>query len=66
MADVTVQATVTYRVADPALAAGRLDFPVEPRTGTARARPLDQVATLLTELAQQPALDPLPRLAPAR
>ena len=37
-ADVTVQATVTYRVADPALAAGRLDFSVDPRTGTL-ARP---------------------------
>src|SRR6476620_7640948 len=56
-ADITVQATVTYRVADPALAATRLDFSIDPRTGAARARPLDQVATLLAELAQQPALD---------
>ncbi|WP_431728194.1 SPFH domain-containing protein [Verrucosispora sp. TAA-831] len=61
-ADITVQATVTYRVADPALAAGRLDFSVDPRTGRARARPLDQVATLLAELAQQPALDLLARV----
>jgi regulator of protease activity HflC (stomatin/prohibitin superfamily) len=60
--DVSVQATVTYRVADPALAATRLDFSVDPYRGTARARPLDQVATLLTELAQQPALDLLARL----
>jgi SPFH domain/Band 7 family protein len=60
--DVTVQATVTYRIADPALAASRLDFSVDPRDGQARARPLDQVATLLTELAQQPALDLLARL----
>src|SRR5690554_450320 len=60
--DVTVQATVTYRIADPALAAARLDFSVDPRAGRARARPLDQVATLLTELAQQPALDLLARL----
>jgi regulator of protease activity HflC (stomatin/prohibitin superfamily) len=60
--DVTVQATVTYRIADPALAASRLDFSVDPRDGRARARPLDQVATLLTELAQQPALDLLARL----
>jgi regulator of protease activity HflC (stomatin/prohibitin superfamily) len=61
-ADVTVQATVTYRVADPALAASRLDFSIDPRTGRARARPLDQVATLLAELAQQPALDLLARV----
>jgi SPFH domain / Band 7 family len=58
-ADVTVQATVTYRVADPALAAARLDFSIDPDDGTARARPLEQVATLLAELAQQPALDML-------
>ncbi|WP_026924482.1 SPFH domain-containing protein [Glycomyces arizonensis] len=61
-ADVTVQATVTYRIADPALAATRLDFSVDPYDGRARARPLDQVATLLTELAQQPALDLLVHL----
>ncbi|MFJ8686082.1 SPFH domain-containing protein [Micromonospora wenchangensis] len=61
-ADITVQATVTYRVADPALAAARLDFSVDPRTGRARSRPLDQVATLLAELAQQPALDLLARV----
>ncbi|WP_369431923.1 SPFH domain-containing protein [Glycomyces amatae] len=61
-ADVTVQATVTYRIADPALAAARLDFSVDPYRGRARARPLDQVATLLTELAQQPAIDLLARL----
>jgi regulator of protease activity HflC (stomatin/prohibitin superfamily) len=61
-ADVTVQATVTYRIADPALAATRLDFSVDPYHGQARARPLDQVATLLTELAQQPALDLLARV----
>src|SRR5689334_2747942 len=31
-ADVTVQATVTYRVSDPALAAARLDFSIDPDT----------------------------------
>lgn len=56
-ADVTVQATVTYRIADPALAAARLDFSIDASKGVARSRPLDQVATLLGELAQQPALD---------
>ena len=56
-ADVTVQATVTYRIADPELAALRLDFGIQPRTGRPTGRPLDQIATLLTELAQQPAID---------
>src|ERR671919_649308 len=32
-ADVTVQATVTYRIDDPALAATRLDFSVDPYRG---------------------------------
>ncbi|GIG58082.1 hypothetical protein Lfu02_24540 [Longispora fulva] len=56
-ADVTVQATVTYRIKDPALAANRLDFSIDPVTGAWRAQPLDQLATVLAELAQQPALD---------
>jgi regulator of protease activity HflC (stomatin/prohibitin superfamily) len=55
--DVAVQATVTYRVADPALATARLDFGIDPGTGAWRARPLEQVGSLLTELAQQHALD---------
>jgi regulator of protease activity HflC (stomatin/prohibitin superfamily) len=55
--DVTVQATVTYRVAEPALAATRIDFGIDPNRGTWRAAPLEQVGSLLTELAQQHALD---------
>src|SRR5688572_2183364 len=61
--DVTVQATVTYRVADPAQASSRLDFSLDPGRGVWRAQPLDQIATLLAELAQQPALDLLARMA---
>jgi regulator of protease activity HflC (stomatin/prohibitin superfamily) len=61
-ADVTVQATVTYRLSVPALAAQRLDFSIDPADGSWRGQPLDQVATLLAELAQQPALDLLARL----
>jgi regulator of protease activity HflC (stomatin/prohibitin superfamily) len=61
-ADVTVQATVTYRVSDPAAVAARLDFSIDPYRGTWRGQPLDQVAGLLAELAQQPALDLLARL----
>ncbi|MGW3728362.1 SPFH domain-containing protein [Streptomyces sp. NPDC000851] len=59
--DVTVQATVTYRIADPALAAARLDFSVDPDTGVWRGAPLEQLGTLLTETAQQHALDVLAR-----
>src|SRR5215467_3861061 len=48
-ADVTVQATVSYRIADPAAAANRLDFSIDAEKGTWRATPLDQIATLLAE-----------------
>ncbi len=57
--DVTVQASVTYRIVDPALAASRLDFSIDPETGRWRSTPLEQLAGLLTELAQQPALEQL-------
>ncbi len=60
--DVTVQATVTYRVTDPGLAATRIDFSIDPVTGRWRATPLEQVAGLLTESGQQPALDLLARM----
>jgi len=55
--DVTVQATVTYRLTDPVTSAGRIDFSIDPETGLWRGTPLDQVAGLLTETAQQYALD---------
>jgi regulator of protease activity HflC (stomatin/prohibitin superfamily) len=55
--DVAVQATITYRVTDPGVAATRIDFGIDPDTGAWRARPLEQVGGLLTELAQQHALD---------
>ncbi|MDP9794956.1 regulator of protease activity HflC (stomatin/prohibitin superfamily) [Catenuloplanes nepalensis] len=61
-ADVTVQATVTYRVSDPLRAAERLDFSIDPYKGVWRGQPLDQVAGMLAELAQQPALDLLARM----
>ncbi|MBW8798870.1 MAG: SPFH domain-containing protein [Streptomyces sp.] len=59
--DVAVQATVTYRVGDPAVAAARLDFSIDPDTGVWRGTPLEQLGTLLTETAQQHALDALAR-----
>jgi regulator of protease activity HflC (stomatin/prohibitin superfamily) len=55
--DVTVQATVTFRLTDPTTAAGRIDFSIDPETGQWRSTPLDQVAGLLTETAQQYAID---------
>lgn len=60
--DVTVQATVTYRVTEPGLAAGRIDFSLDPETGRWRGAPLEQVAALLTESAQQYAIDLLAAL----
>ena len=45
--DVTVQATLTYRISDAATAAARLDFSVDPETGVWRAAPLEQVSSLL-------------------
>ncbi|WP_405063640.1 SPFH domain-containing protein [Kribbella sp. NBC_01505] len=61
--DVAVQATVTYRVVDPGLAATRLDFGIDPDTGMWRSTPLEQLGGLLTELAQQTALDLLARMS---
>ncbi len=63
--DVTVQATVSYRVVDPALVATRIDFGIDPGTGRWRATPLETLGGLLTELAQQPALDELAGMAMA-
>jgi regulator of protease activity HflC (stomatin/prohibitin superfamily) len=60
--DVTVQATITYRVVDPAVAAARVDFGIDPDVGVWRATPLEQIGGLLTELAQQHTLDLLARL----
>ncbi|UGQ13655.1 SPFH domain-containing protein [Yinghuangia sp. ASG 101] len=55
----TVQGTVTYRITDPGVAATRLDFGIDPSSGRRRATPLDQLASLLTESAQQHAVDTL-------
>ncbi|MGX4734481.1 SPFH domain-containing protein [Kitasatospora griseola] len=59
--DLAVQATVTYRISDPAIAATRMDFGIDPDTGAWRAEPLAQLATLLTETAQQHALQLIAR-----
>jgi regulator of protease activity HflC (stomatin/prohibitin superfamily) len=55
--DVTVQASVTFRVTDPVLATTRIDFSIHPDTGAWRATPLEQVAGMLVEAARQNALE---------
>ncbi|CAN5700351.1 SPFH domain-containing protein [soil metagenome] len=59
--DVSVQATVTYRIVDPVLAAQRIDFAIDIDTGRWLGSPLEQVAGLLTETAQQHGMDLLAR-----
>src|ERR1700723_1127041 len=54
--DLAVQASVTFRVTDPAIAGTRIDFSVDPDTGRWRGTPLEQVGGLLTETAQQQVL----------
>jgi regulator of protease activity HflC (stomatin/prohibitin superfamily) len=54
--DLTVQASVTFRFVDPETACARIDFSIDPTTGAWRGAPLDQVAGLLTETAQQQVL----------
>src|SRR5215472_2975320 len=54
--DLAVQASVTYRVTDPATACARIDFSIDPDSGRWRGTPLEQVAGLLTETAQQQVL----------
>ena len=59
---VKAQGTITYRVVDPALALERIDFGIDPDTGSWRAAPLEQVAGLLVELVQQRVLEELTTL----
>jgi regulator of protease activity HflC (stomatin/prohibitin superfamily) len=54
--DLAVQASVTFRVTDPPTACARIDFSIDPDTGRWRGTPLEQVAGLLTETAQQQVL----------
>lgn len=51
--DVAVQAVLTWRVAQPEVLADRVDFTVDLGTGAWRHDPLEQVAQVLTQLAQQ-------------
>ena len=53
--DITVQGVITYRVLDPEALAGRVDFSIDLRGGRYREQPLEQIAELLTNMAQQTA-----------
>lgn len=59
--DVNVQGVITYRVASPETLSERIDFSIDLNSGAYRKQPLDQLATMLTELAQQLAIDYLSR-----
>ncbi len=59
---VTVQGVVTYRASDPEKLATRIDFAIDLDRGGHRKQPLDQLATLLTGLAQRIALKHIARL----
>lgn len=60
--DVTIQATVNYRVIDPSLATARIDFGINPLTGAWNGVPLESLGGLLSELAQQPAVERIARM----
>ncbi len=52
-----VQGAVIYRIADPAVAAQRIDFTVDLNNGAFLVDPMAQIASRMTELAQQYAWD---------
>ena len=54
--DVAIQASVTYRIKEPALAAARLDFSISSVNGRWRSTPLDSLTAMLAEAAQEHAL----------
>ncbi|MCC7542136.1 MAG: band 7 protein [Deltaproteobacteria bacterium] len=55
--DVSVQGVLSYRLMDPVRVADRVDFTIDPTTGAFRRDPLEKLALLLSNLAQQHALD---------
>ncbi len=55
--DVTVQGVLTYRVVEPNVLADRIDFGIDLLTGKHQREPLEQLRGMLTQLAQQLALD---------
>ena len=57
--ELTVQGAVTYRVVDPPRVARRIDFAIDLRTGRWTQSPLEQLAGLVMQLAQQFVIDEL-------
>ncbi len=55
--DVTVQGVITWRVTEPQVLADRVDFGIDTAKGGWLEQPLEKVALLLTQLAQQLAWD---------
>jgi regulator of protease activity HflC (stomatin/prohibitin superfamily) len=51
--DLSVQGTLTYRVIDPSRLAERVDFSIDTARGLHLRQPLDKLALLLGQLAQQ-------------
>jgi regulator of protease activity HflC (stomatin/prohibitin superfamily) len=51
--DVHVNGVVTFRVRDPELLASRVDFSINTRTGRYNGEPLDKLAVVVKELAQE-------------
>jgi regulator of protease activity HflC (stomatin/prohibitin superfamily) len=59
--DVTVQGILTYRTADPARLAGRVNFSLDLTSGEYESEPIDRVEVLLSQLAQEEVLRYLAR-----
>lgn len=55
--DVSVQGVLTYRVVEPSVLAERIDFGIDLSSGRHLREPLEQLRGMLTQLAQQLALD---------
>jgi len=60
--ELAVQGVVTFRVAEPAALARRVDFTLDLDSGRWAQAPLEQVAGLLSQLAQQFVVDELGKL----
>ena len=60
--DVTAQVTVSYRFSQPDDVVTRIDFAVDPDTGTWSGNPLEQVSQLLGELASSHVMDAMASL----
>lgn len=50
---VTVQGTLTWRVADPDVLGTRVDFSIDLKSGRHTAKPVEQIDSLLTGISQQ-------------